>query len=1021
MTSLHTHSWYSLLEGANSPEALVEQTVRLGNSSLALTDTNNLYGVVPFLAAARSRGIKPLLGATLRHAGQEAVALIADPLGYASLCRILSRMHLHADDATLHDMLTDQSTGLHLLVRDPKWGASLRDTFGDRVWVEVVRPYVGATEGERRQLEEAKQLGLPLVASTAAHFAEADDYRIARVATAVRLGKRLDELPATLSVGPAHRLVSGTELRWRFRDVPDAVNNAERLADLLTGDPLPLDPGMPGSMAPKGADEQTYLASLCERGLRKRGLDTNSEARARLDQELLLIAERRLAAHLLIVADIARFARRRRHPIALRGPAANSLACHLLEITDINPLRFGLALDRFLRPGSMDRPDIALDFDPKVRDEAIDYVFRRYGRERTGMISSHIFFQPRTAFRESAAIHGLTAEQIETLCESLGPRVEWMLRADPHDVRLRSAPQAFPFDSGRWGRVLHDSRRLLDRPHHLGVRLGGVVIAPDRLDGYVPLEPAREGGVVTQFDQDGVAAAGLVKIDLLANRALGMADELQGYGFRAPKIETPAVFDLLRRGDTLGIALLESPAMRQVLVQTAPQRIEDVAAALALVRPAMGDAKYAYVRLRRSGKSPTLHPRLQPVLSSQQGVMIFEDDAIRTIEALTGMSVGETYAFFDRLRACDSDAAEGVLADELFHRSGEQGVPRTIADEQFAQMLRFRQYGLSKNQAASYGMLAMQAAAHKVRHPAEFWAAALNNQHGAYPRRVYIEAIKQAGIRLLPPCVNQSHEGFTVEDGAVRVGLDAITALPTELRERLLANRREHGAFRGLADFVERMEPTRATLSALIRCAAFDFAAVSRDSLFAQAKKADPTLQLRAVPGSLFGDDEEDDLWTTPDAAQRAQLFDELATLGFVLGPPMLSMFADMLPEQRIRAKELPWHVGETATVTGVLASVREGRSDDGRLLHIVTLQDETGLVDLKLSADAFKATCVSEAGPFFATGAVREEFDVVTLDVQQFEKCRGAGKKKPKAKSNAQHLPKFFGETFGSMPGVAS
>ncbi|MBX9680028.1 MAG: PHP domain-containing protein [Gemmataceae bacterium] len=1019
MTSLHTHSWYSLLEGANSPEALVEQSVRLGNTSLALTDTNNLYGIAPFLAAARSRGIKPLLGATLRHAGQEAVALIGDSLGYTSLCRILSRVHLHPGDTTLADMLTNEPAGLHLLVRDPQCGASLREAFGDRVWVEVVRPNVGTTEGERRQLEEAKRLGLPVVASTAAHFAEADDYRIARVAAAVRLGKRLDELPATLSVGPAHRLVSGTSLRWRFRDVPDAVNNAERLADLLTGDPLPRDRAMPGSIAPKGVDEQAYLASLCERGLRKRGLDTNSEARARLNQELLLIAERRLAAHLLIIADIARFARRRRHPSALRGPAANSLACYLLEITDINPLRFGLAIDRFLRPGSMDRPDIALDFDPKVRDEAIDYLIRGYGRERTGMISSHVFFQPRTAFRESAAIHGLSPGQIETLCESLGPRVEWMLRADPNDVRLRSAPRTFPFDSGRWGRILHDSRRLLDRPHHLGVRPGGIAIAPDRLDGHVPLEPAPEGGVVTQFDQDGVVAAGLVKIDLLANRALGMADELQGYGFRAPRIETPAVFDLLRRGDTLGIALLESPAMRHVLVQTAPDRMEDVAAALALVRPAMGDAKCAYVRLRRSGKSPTLHPRMQPVLGKQRGVMIFEDDAIRTIEALTGMSLDEAYAFFDRLRKSDSDAAEGVLADELFHRCGEQGVARTIADEQFAQMLRFRQYGLSKSQAVSYGMLAMQAAAHKVRHPAEFWAAALNNQHEAYPRRVYIEAIKQAGIRLLPPCVNRSHEGFTVEDRAVRVGLDAVGALPAEMRERLLANRRDYGAFRGLADFVERVKPTRAVLSALIRCAAFDFADVSRDCLYAEAKKANPPVQLRAVPGSLFGDDGEDELWTTPDAVRRAQLFDELATLGFVLGPPMLSMFADLLPEQRIRAKELPWHAGETAIVAGVPASVREGRSEDGRLLHIVTLQDETGLIDLKVNADALKAPSVSEAGPYFATGIVCEEFDVVTLQVQQFEKCRAAGKKK--RKSNAQHLPNLFGETVGGMPGIAS
>ncbi|MFO0863856.1 MAG: PHP domain-containing protein [Gemmataceae bacterium] len=906
MTSLHTHSWFSLLEGANSPEGLVEQVVRLGHNSLALTDTNNLYGAMPFVEAARKSGIKPILGATLRFGADEAVALIADPSGYVTLCRILSG--IHENPKKLADLLLANAAGLHVLTRHPGLAASLRDAFGDRVWIEVVRPHIGLLGDERKQLEEATRLGLPLVASTAAHVADADDYRIARIATALRTGKRIDQLPATLSVGPAHRLVSRAELRWRFRDVREAADNAERLADLLTGDPLPMGRSMAGSLAPNGADEHAHLAALCERGLRKRGdIDRN-----RLMQELALIAERKLAPHFLVMAEFARFAHRRHHPFMLRGSAANSLVAYLLEITDIDPMRFGLPVDRFLRPG-VEQSTLEIDFDPKVREQAIDHLFRSYGRERTAMVGSMNVFEPRSAFRKSADMHGLTADQIDAVCESMGPRVEWTLRADPNDIRLRSAPRAFPLDSARWARILHDARRLLGRPHSLGVRPGGIAIAADRLDNHVPLQHAAEGSIVTQFDQASLAAAGVVTIELLGNRILGLADELQGYGFRTPKVEDPAVLELLRRGNTLGITQLESPAMRQALVQSDANSAEDVAAALANLKPK-----------------------------------------------------------------------------------------------------------ISRSHAAQHAMLAMQAVAHKVLHPPEFWAAALNNNHGTYPRRVYIEAMKQAGIRLLPPCVNRSHEGFTVEDGAVRVGLEAIGVLSTEVCNQILASRRSAGLFRDIADFTSRIETTRAMLSALIRCAAFEFAEAPRDVLLAGARKFDQDVDLRTIPGRLFSDDETDDLWTTPDAALRAQHFDELATLGFVVNHPMLSLFVDMLPTHRVRAKELPWHVGESVTVAGMLACVRETRGSDGRLQHWISLQDETALIDLRMDAESIKTPTAAEAGPYFATGLVCEKYDAVMLLVERLEPCRTPAKKKGKTKLGSQQFPKFFGEPFRGKAGVA-
>jgi DNA polymerase III alpha subunit len=539
--SLHTHSWYSLLEATAAPAALLARAAACGYTALALTDTNNLYGAAAFVDAALGLGVRPLLGACLRHRRERCVALIADPTGYGNLCRVLSRLHLGTTPSPLSpggrgvggegpplglaDLLNSCPGGLHVLTDDVVMAERLRGTFGPRLWLEVVRP-PRSPQQERQLLETGRRLGLRPIATTAAHFATPDEYPAFRLATAVRQTTLLERVPRRLTVTPEHHLAEDAELRRRFRDLPEALRNAEVLADRLSSDVLPRELILPEPRRHWGVDSPRLLRHLCERGLRRRPLHDADRARERLREELALIEPAGLAGYFLVVRGIARYARRKGHSMALRGSAGNSLVCYLLEITDVDPLRFGLSLDRFLHAGRKDLPDIDLDFDWKVRDDVLDHVRRHYGRDHTAQIASHLFLQPRSAFRESAKVHGLSDEQVSQLLERLDKRVEGLLQEDPDGPSLRP-PLSFPLEPERWPLILADARRLLGRPHHLSIHPGGIVITPGSIEGYAPLQMAPKGVVITQFEKDAIERVGLVKIDLLGNRALATVDEAQ--------------------------------------------------------------------------------------------------------------------------------------------------------------------------------------------------------------------------------------------------------------------------------------------------------------------------------------------------------------------------------------------------------------------------------------------------------------------------------------------------------------
>jgi DNA-directed DNA polymerase III PolC len=946
--SLRTHSWYSLLEGVSSPQALLECAAEAGYQALALTDCNSLAGAVEFADAAQRVGVRPILGAHVRLQSQRATLLIAEPAGYRSLCQILGRLHFLPGNS-LAQVLAAAHEGLHVLADDPfLLKPPLTDAFRGRLWLELARP--GKTEsGELALLDTGHRLGLRPVATTGAFLAAPNGHGTYRLLAAVRQKVSLDQLPARLPVVSANHLAGEAELRERFRDLPSALANAVTLAEMCRSDVLPRGTVLPPVKLPTGQDAQTHLRSHCERGLRQREWRDGGAAGKRLERELALIAQRDLAAYFLAVADIAGEARRQGWPLALRGSAGSSLVCHLLGITDVDPLAHGLRVERFLHEGREGLPDIDLDLASQNRRQLWNAILVRFGKDHVARVGVIEHFGARTAFTAAALAHGLTEGQAAALLDELGDAVE-ALPDGAGGGPLAVAPPGCPLEPAAWPKLVKAARVLLGRPRELSTHPSGIVLTAEPVERLLPVEKGPGGARVAQFDRDAIERVGCVKLDLLSNRALSVIAEARQHARnlapedegRAAEDGDPATLALLAAGETLGVGQLETPAARRLLRQVAPLGIQDLAQALAVTRPGPASAggRDTYIRRRRGLEPPRYaHPCLEVLLRESHGVLLFEDDALGVVEALTGLPATE--ADHLRRRLADPDAA--AEAGAAFLAACERNsVPRPAAEEALGPLHRQADYTFCKSHAVSCALVAWQQAWLKARHPGAFWTAVFNNHAGHYPRRVYAEEVKRAGLQLLPPCVNRSRLEWTQEVSGLRVGLRAVRSLGVAAVELVAEERERGGPFAGLADLRRRVTLAPQDLALLIRCGALDFTGRGREALLREADLA----RLGRLPARWR--DEAAEPWPLagllPGHPLAPQWQAEWELLGFCTGPPLLALARPLLPPSLADSRALPGLAGKCVRLAGLLSSVKE--SAEGEVMRL-TLEDEWGMVEV--------------------------------------------------------------------------
>jgi DNA-directed DNA polymerase III PolC len=961
------------------PTHLAEMDFRAG----VLLDTGNLYGAVEFYERCLECGIKPIIGAEVTCPRTEKrIGLVAlSRQGYANLCKVLSDTNL-GEDVSLLRSVEDASDGLAALSPDLEYAGELADILGrERVWVEIIVNRIGSP-AVRTLLEGARSRGLKAVASWDVLFLDDAEERIARVLAALREGVLFSE--AQIKVRQAS-LRACRNLEAALRHEPELLRESLIIADMAD---LALETGKPRFPHARSSRDESFacLKEMCEQALPAKYNGTQARAVRRLEHELRVIAKLGLADYFLVVREIIDFAVARSIPTAGRGSGAGSLVAYLLDITQVDPIAQGLIFERFLNEHRPDYPDLDIDIWWNKRDEVIDYVYEHFGTSRVAMISTHACFELRSAAREVAKAFGLSPYEAQSVAGRLSRRAKGSATERIERVLGDIKPEL----PARCCRAIGElSLAIVGFPHHSSVHCGGIVISDRPITYYTPLELAAKGIQVTQFDMHAIEKIGLIKIDLLGNRALTVIEETArdvGQRWDAVGIspDDPATARLLAQGKTLSCFQLESPAMRSLLAMLRAANREEATLALALVRPgpAAGGMKDKFIRRRsETGGSPRdrkVRNRRGDVIADS--LPVYEEDVMRIIAKYTGTSLAEADIIRRELKS--GDASEQELERKFLFLARTAGVDDSRAFKAWQHVRRFAAYSFCKAHAASYGVLAYAAAYLKANFPLEFYAAALRNHAGMYPMWVHVNEARRIGIPVLLPDINRSGRAFSIEGRAIRPGLAIIKHLSHPTLDRIMSQRSLE-RFWSLGDFLARVPAGKEEISSLIASGAFDEIEPERCSALAGYLGLRGRAVLSPQPGlGLTGGDIRLPTRAFRPLQKRRMEYD---VLGFspLIHPLELFLYPGGPQQDRWEAPDAnyspdPGRGAKTREIVGLLAAMRSYKAD-GADLWFLTLDNPAGLHECILPRRHLTARL--ELGKAYAVrGEVSERFGVTTL-----------------------------------------
>lgn len=969
---LHCHSYYSLLDGASSPEALIQRAANLGMPALALTDHDAVYGAVPFVEAARKAGIRPILGAEVTLPGGAHLTLLAaDATGWANLGRLISlaRHNAAKGDAELPpDALEAHHAGLialsgcrkgiisRALLHDDRTTAltaarHYRDLFGpQRFWIELqhhLLPEDNRLIAEHVALAEA--VGVSYVATNNVHYATRDGHRLQDVLVGIRNLIPLHEAAHLLRPNSEYFLKSGRQMAAIYARYPAAIRNTHHIAALCQFElPYGLQE-LPTFPTPPGMDTAHYLRHLCIQALHRKYPHRCDQTTHQLDHELSVITRAGLANYFLIVWDIVRFAREAGIRCQGRGSAANSLVAYLLDISPIDPLTHNLVFERFLSAERQTVPDIDIDFQADRREEVIQYIYQRYGHDHAAMACTLVTFRARSAVRDVGKVLGLPPHVIDLAAKAFDTRRPEDLADNPgfKDV-LQDRTVARP-----WEQLIDLCEEIDGLPRHLGIHNGGMIITGPPLVERIPTEPATmEDRVVVQWDKEALETAGIVKIDILGLRMLSAVAEalttitqLTGTrpDFTRCTYDDPAIYTLIAAGDTVGCFQVESRAQAQMLPRMKPRCFTDLVVAISLIRPGpiQGDMVHPYLRRRLGEEAISYpHPLLEPVLHETLGVILFQEQVLQVAEALAGFTPGQGELLRRALGSKHGAAAVEQFRQEFMAGSAHKDVPPDVAADVFERLKAFGLYSFPKSHAASFAVIVYQSAWLKRHHPAPFYAALLNHQPmGFWSPAVLVNDAKRHGLTVLPVDTNCSAAKSTVEDGAIRLGLAQVKGMGETGSERVMLAR-EVGPFTGLADFCRRTRLPRLLVERLIQAGALDGWDIPRRQL------------IWALGELQYQPDELDLIFPTasvqlPDLTAGERLTMEYGTLGLSTGDHPMTFYRDWLHDHRILGSQAlaACRNGQKVWAAGMLVVHQAPPTAKG--MHFLTLEDEAGFINV--------------------------------------------------------------------------
>lgn len=1003
---LHVHTEFSLLDGASRVKKLVQRAKELGMPAVAMTDHGVMYGAVDFYKEAVKHGVRPIIGCEVYVAprsrfekaaveGETAfhlVLLAENAEGYRNLIELVSRGYtegFYYKPRIDRELLKNYSKGLIALsgciAGEIPWLLLKGDITGAEALAaefnEVFGPGNFFLEMQDHGIPEQKQvnpllaelgrkLDIGLVATNDIHYVSKEDAEFHEVLLCIQTGKTIDDSNRMRFPNNEFYLKSGAEMASLFSAWPEALSNTKLIADRCDVNFDFNTLHLPEFPVPSGLSDDDFLRQLCQERLAKRYGAMTEDITARLEYELGVIQKMGYSSYFLIVWDFVNYAKDQAIPVGPgRGSAAGSLVSYLLGITNIDPLKYGLLFERFLNPERVTMPDIDIDFCYERRGKIIEYVSSRYGADRVAQIITFGTMAAKAAIRDVGRALNMGYGEVDRIAKLVPNELGITLkRALEISRELRDAYVTEPVVK----RLLDFAMAVEGLPRHASTHAAGLVIAKHPLTHHVPLQHSSEGFLTTQFDKDRIEEIGLLKMDLLGLRTLTViGDALEHIkknrgievDIDAIPLDDAITCAKLADGDTAGVFQMESSGMTNLVKDLKPERFDDLIPLVALYRPGpLGSGMVADFIAGRHGKKENtyLHPLLEPILKETFGVILYQEQVMQIASAMAGFTLGQA----DLLRRAMGKKKHDVLMsqrDIFLKGAGERGIDQAIATEVFELMVHFADYGFNKSHSAAYALVAYQTAWLKAHFPVEFMAALLTSVMGANEKvGFYIEESRRMGIAVLPPDINASGMGFTVDGNSIRFGLAGVKNVGENAIKNMMAVRNE-GAFTSITDFCARVDMrtvNKRVTESLIKCGAFDSLGWRRSQLLAvldQAVDVAAIKQRELASGQLglFGEDTGDHFEVVipdmPELPQEQILAMEKEMTGFFVTGHPLDKYRDRLKSFTAidQVHSGACSDGQIARIGGLVTTSKRLTTRSGDMMSFVTVEDFTGSLEV--------------------------------------------------------------------------
>ena len=1049
-THLHVHTEYSLLDGSSKIKELAQRAKELGMDSMAITDHGVMYGVIDFYRAAREAGIKPIIGCEVYVSpgsrfdrenvhGEDRyyhlVLLAENNEGYQNLMKIVSKGFVdgfYYKPRIDEEILRTYHTGIialsaclageiprylekNLYEEAKKAAEKYREIFGEGNFFLELQDHGIPMQRQVNQgiLRLSKELSIPLVATNDCHYINADDWEPHDILLCIQTGKKVSDANRMRYEGGQYYVKSEEEMRELFRYIPEAIDNTHRIAERCN---VEIEFGvtkLPRYDVPEGYTSWEYLNHLCRRGFAERYPEDDGTLKERLEYELTTIKNMGYVDYFLIVWDFINYARS--HGLAVgpgRGSAAGSIVAYCLKITNIDPIKYQLLFERFLNPERVSMPDIDVDFCYERRQEVIDYVVEKYGKDQVAQIVTFGTLAARGVIRDV----GRGMDLPYSLCDQVSKMVPAELNITL-ELALKKNPELkLLYDTDEQVKKLIDmSMRLEGLPRHTSMHAAGVVISRTAIDEYVPLSRGSDGTITTQFTMTTLEELGLLKMDFLGLRTLTVLQDAvemiehdcgEKLDLDAIDYNDRRVMEAIGTGKNEGVFQLESGGFKTFMKELKPESLEDIIAGISLYRPGPMDFIPKYLKGKNDPASITYTcPQLEHILSPTYGCIVYQEQVMQIVRDLAGYTLGRS----DLVRRAMSKKKAAVMAKErqnFVYGNEEEGVKGCIANGIAAEtanriyddMTDFAKYAFNKSHAAAYAVVSYQTAYLKYYYPKEFMAALMTSVMDNVTKiSEYILACRNMGIRILPPDINEGVGGFSVSGDSIRYGLSAIKSVGRAVVEVIIREREANGPFSTLEDFINRMsnkEVNKRTLESFIKSGALDsLPGTRKQKLYISPEllenKARDKKTVMEGQLSFFDlapeEDREDFRVAFPEVGEFDKddiLAFEKETIGiYVSGHPMEKY--QELWQKNVTAKTSDFIVdedghtvaedGAMVVVGGMITAKKVKTTKTNQLMAFISLEDMVGTIEVLIFPKIYEKNraALNEESKVFLTGRV--------------------------------------------------